>query len=275
MKDKTLGEKFVSWEDAVVWLKLQPDKQDIVKACFYDDPLKESLDRYYYSSEWFDIQQLLQRVKVGKALDIGAGRGISSYALAKDGWDVYALEPDKSEIVGSGVIKKIASEYDLPINVVETIGESLPFEDNSFDLVYARQVLHHANDLDKMCLEIARVLKPQGIFIATREHVINKKSDLGKFLKKHPLNHLYGGENAFLLKEYISAIEKSGIKIEKILKPYSSNINLYPLTRKTFKQKIINIVKVPLPNFLVDFMIKLYEKYTNNPGRIYSFIGYK
>ncbi len=270
-----MNNELISWEESVTMLKSQPDKQELVKACFFDDPLDEALSRYYSSSEWVEIQELLKKVYRGKALDIGAGRGIASFALAKDGWNVFALEPDSSEMIGSGAIKKIARDFALQIEVIETKGENLPFEDNSFDLVHARQVLHHASDLGQMCKEIYRVLKPGGTFIATREHVISKKSDLNKFLEKHPLHHLYGGENAFLLKEYLSAITNSGLKISKILKPYSSNINLYPLTKETLLEKIEDKIKISLPHFLLNFIVKVYERNTNNPGRIYSFIATK
>ena len=55
-----------------------------------------------------------------------------------------------------------------------------------------------------------RVLRPDGIFIAAREHVISREADLGRFLDQHPLHHLYGGENAFLLERYIGALHNAG-----------------------------------------------------------------
>ena len=37
--------------------------------------------------------------KAGRALDLGAGNGILSYALAREGWSVTAVEPDPSALV--------------------------------------------------------------------------------------------------------------------------------------------------------------------------------
>src|SRR3989304_10231248 len=99
--------KPMTWEEAVLWLKQQPDQTELVKACFFDDPLIETAERYYKSSEWEAVRELIPNPQ-GKALDLGAGRGISSYALAKDGWDTTALEPDKSKIVGAGAIRSLA-----------------------------------------------------------------------------------------------------------------------------------------------------------------------
>src|SRR6202040_1201267 len=123
--------------------------------------------------------------------------GISSYALARDGWRVTALEPDPSDVVGAGAIEQLAAVSNLPIEVVRDWGETLPFADATFDLVYGRQVLHHARDLRTLCAEMGRVLKSGGTFLATREHVIFRDADLAVFLAEHPLHRLYGGENAY------------------------------------------------------------------------------
>ena len=172
-----------SWEEAVLWLRTQPDQQQLVR-CFYDDPLLDAAARYYASTEWIAVRGLLKGNR-GMALDLGAGRGISSYALARDGWKVSALEPDPSEVVGAGAIRSLARDAKLDIGVEqENWGESLPYPDATFDLVYGRQVLHHARDLHQLCREAARVLKPGGTFVATREHVISRAEDLRIFWRR-------------------------------------------------------------------------------------------
>ena len=62
-----------------------------MRACFFDDPLAAAAERYYRSSEWAAVRALLPP-RPGLALDLGSGRGISAYALARDGWRVVALE---------------------------------------------------------------------------------------------------------------------------------------------------------------------------------------
>ena len=42
--------------------------------------------------------------------------------------------------------------------------ESIPYKDSTFDHVIANMMLYHTNDLNKALSEIARVLKPNGIF---------------------------------------------------------------------------------------------------------------
>jgi ubiquinone/menaquinone biosynthesis C-methylase UbiE len=275
---------FKTWEEAVSWLIAQPDKQDIVRECYYDFPLIAAADRYWQSEEWQSIRSYLP-TKVGQALDIGAGRGISSYALARDGWQVTALEPDASDLVGVGSIQKLATEEHLPIQVIQEFGENLPFPDSSFDIVFARQVLHHARDLPQLCREISRVLKPGGKLIAVRDHVIAKKSDLQKFLDSHPLHNLYGGENAYLLTEYQDALRSAPLTIQKVLGSFDTPIHYDFHSQSTIKDKIKNrFGNVPIVNILLSVILsepvfplslKLFSKIDFRPGRAVSFICYK
>ena len=65
----------------------------------------EAAQRYWDSTEWKAVHQFLPATK-GDALDIGAGRGISWYPLAANGFpNVTALEPNPSDIVGAGAIR--------------------------------------------------------------------------------------------------------------------------------------------------------------------------
>lgn len=183
--------EFSSWEQAVQWLREQPEQQELVLAAYYDDPLPAAADRYWRSEEWQAIRLLLPPAP-GVALDVGAGRGIASYALAKEGFAVTALEPDASALVGAQAIRGLAEASGLPIEVTQEFSERLPFADAQFDVVFARAVLHHTSDLAAACSEFYRVLKPGGRLLAVREHVISQPEDLPVFLDLHPLHKLYG-----------------------------------------------------------------------------------
>lgn len=268
-----MSDRLLSWEEAVSWLKRQPDQTELVRACFYDDPLMAAAERYAASSEWQAVRTLISP-SLGKALDVGAGRGISAFALARDGWDTVALEPNSSAEVGSGAVRNLAAEAGLHIEVVENWGERLPFPDSSFDLVHCRQVLHHAQNLPQLCREIGRVLKPGGTFIATREHVISRREDLAIFLADHPLHKLYGGENAYLLQEYLDAIQGGNMVLTAVLNPFQSDINLYPETVVGLKQRIA--IKLHLPVALIpDVALGWMGAMNQMPGRLYTFVGHK
>src|SRR5207244_4731522 len=144
-----------------------------------------------------------------------------------------------SAVFGTAALRRLAAEARLPIEVVEEFSERLPFDDGPFDVVFARAVLHHMRDLDSACREMFRVLRPGGMLIAAREHVISKESDLGQFLDQHPLHHLYGGEHAFRLDRYTGALTDAGFARVEILSPLKSPINLFPYTIDSLRDAII------------------------------------
>lgn len=277
--------EITTWEDAVVWLRNQPDQNQLVLDAFYDDPLIAAAERYFAGDEWRAISKLL-RGRTGRALDVGAGRGIASYGLAREGFVVTALEPDPSAIVGASAIRALAAEATLPIEVIEEFSERLPFVDNVFDVVFARAVLHHTRDLESACREMFRVLRRGGIFIAAREHVISKEADLGQFLEEHPLHHLYGGEHAFLLDRYTGALSGAGFERVEIIAPLQSPINLFPYTIETLRDAVVEKLSRKFPagplwrvalgsKALFTSLLSLADRFDNRPGRLYSFVCHK
>lgn len=276
--------EYISWEDAVSWLVNQPDKQELVRACYYDRPLKSAAERYWYSQEWQAIRDFFP-TPLGNALDLGAGNGIASYALARDGWKVSALEPNPSELVGGGAIQQLAQEVQLPIKVVQGFGEQLPFNDGIFDIVFARQVLHHAQNLRQLCSEIYRVLKPGGVLVAVREHVISSPHDLTKFLDAHPLHKLYGGEHAYRLEEYLKAMKSAGFRVKKVIGPFDSIINYAPKTDNSLQDELKKrfnsipgggiLQSLFLNKRTFKLFLSLLSKVDNRPGRVFSFVSCK
>jgi SAM-dependent methyltransferase len=274
----------VSWEEAVVWLREQPGQEDLAHAAYYDDPADGACDRYWRSEEWAAVRALIG-TGPGRALDVGAGRGIASYALAKDGFDVTAMEPDASLIVGSGAIRSIAQQHKLPIAVVDQVSDPLTFPDASFDIIFARAVLHHIPDLNQAMGEFFRILKPGGKFIAIREHVLSSDEDLQAFLDIHPLHHLYGGEMAYRLPVYLNAIAQSGLRIDKVIAPLESPINYAPLDKGEVAQAIAEKLSYGLPGLshlaalalrlplLGALLVKGAQRFDNRPGRHFSFLA--
>ncbi|GAA4820390.1 class I SAM-dependent methyltransferase [Nocardioides caeni] len=104
-----------------------------------------------------------------RVLDLGAGRGQWAVEPApRTRRDIRNLRGRVAEVVGCDVDPAVLDNPALDHAVVAPIGEPLPFDDDSFDLVIADYVLEHvaAEDVDQFVAEILRVLKPGGWFAA-------------------------------------------------------------------------------------------------------------
>lgn len=274
----------MTWEEAVRWYRAQPGNEAEVRNNYFDLPVLQAAERYATGEEFAEVLRLLGDGNGRHILEPGAGNGIASFALAKNGWRVTALEPDGSTEVGAGAIREIARRSGLRIEVVEEFGEQLPFADESFDAIFARQVLHHAADLDVMLKEFARVLRRGGFCLATREHVADNAEQLDAFRNEHPLHRFYGGENAYPLARYLDSFAQAGLRIKNVWGPLESILNFFPGTEAERRQTLLQVAGHSyfrlgrLVAWSGDFQRRQLKRFTERdqtPGRIYSFLVQK
>jgi ubiquinone/menaquinone biosynthesis C-methylase UbiE len=98
----------------------------------------------------------------GDALEIGSGTGYFSLNLLQLG----VIERLTATDISPGMLARLAATADalgLEVETAATEAERLPFEDESFDLVFGHAVLHHIPDLDRAFEEFRRVLRPGGM----------------------------------------------------------------------------------------------------------------
>jgi ubiquinone/menaquinone biosynthesis C-methylase UbiE len=99
----------------------------------------------------------------GDALEIGSGTGYFSLNLVQLG----VIERLTATDISPGMLERLAGTAEAlgleDVDTVITEAETLPFEDESFDLVLGHAVLHHIPDLDKAFAEFRRVLRPGGM----------------------------------------------------------------------------------------------------------------
>jgi ubiquinone/menaquinone biosynthesis C-methylase UbiE len=96
-----------------------------------------------------------------RSLEIGAGTGYFSLNLLQAGVVRQATCTD----ISPGMVRTLAvnaSRLKLNVRTARADAESLPFPDESFDLVLGHAVLHHLPDLDRAFSEFSRVLRPGG-----------------------------------------------------------------------------------------------------------------
>jgi ubiquinone/menaquinone biosynthesis C-methylase UbiE len=94
-------------------------------------------------------------------LEIGAGTGYFCLNLVQLGMLERATATDISEGM-LDALRGSARDRELAVDAVQADAEELPFDDESFDLVFGHAVLHHLPDLGRSFTQIARVLRPGG-----------------------------------------------------------------------------------------------------------------
>jgi SAM-dependent methyltransferase len=269
-----------SWEEAIEILREDPVHRQLIRDAYLTSDLLGNCRRFAASAEFAETLRLIKayRPNARDVLDIPAGNGIATFALAKAGFNVTAVEPDPSASVGRGAIASCLAAEHLEARVVDAFGEKLPFEAASFDVVYVRQGLHHAQNLKAMVGEYARVLRPGGLLLGCREHVVDDYgTSLQEFLDAQPDHQLYGGEHAFTLPDYRAAFAHGRFRIAEEIGPYDSPINLHPNTPESLADKICEsapgrILGLVLPRHLVARLGMWQLKRSNRPGRLYSFV---
>ena len=101
---------------------------------------------------------------MGRGLEIGAGTGYFSLNLLRQG----ILSDVTCTDVSPGMLEALSSSAErlhVDVDTVVCDAENLPFENNSFDVVFGHAVLHHIPDLAHAFSEFRRVLKPGGLVV--------------------------------------------------------------------------------------------------------------
>lgn len=90
-------------------------------------------------------------------LEVGCGTGLIMRGLQDTAKSMVGLD------ISPGMLEEAKKRG---FNVVEGNAESLPFDDEQFDLVYSYKVLAHVPDIRKAMKEMYRVLRPGGYVVA-------------------------------------------------------------------------------------------------------------
>ena len=163
----------------------------------------DSSDGKFVEGMYDALVKEIQKSESGRILDVGCGNG-----------NLFTLLPDgKYELYGVDFSKNMIDEAKMNCKTQATFSvadaESLPFDDDSFDMIVCNASFHHYTRPDDVLKEMRRVLKPSGKLLIGDPYVpgiarplINvliKFSDKGDY-------HFYGFnemQELFLKNEFI------------------------------------------------------------------------
>lgn len=230
------------------------------------------------------------------ALDIGSGGAPFAKMLTEQGFNTFRLELDPNSLYSGFIFDH--PDLGLGKNIVSD-ASILPFADNSVDVVFSKEFIHHIEDYEVIFAEINRILKKGGVFLmiepANKFSFLRSKKE-NESIKQidHHLTSIFNyrrglRKNGFRIKRYYlyHYLKSKRIKILNKLKEYlvrqirrkSTTFHLL-IPFKMLMQRIIsgqNIIyaeKVRKSKFVMDrpnikivdpFRLVIDESFINDP----------
>ena len=152
-----------------------------------------------------------------RLLDLGIGSGLSSILFHQAGLEIYGLDGSEEVL---GVCRNKNFARDLRVHDLREF--PYPYADRQFDHVVSVAVLNSFLDLDDIFREIARILKPKGMFAFTLEDRLEGESE-SYAINRVNVDEEANEEEAVLLyrhreDEVLSSLALAGYLIKKTLK---------------------------------------------------------
>ena len=123
----------------------------------------ERIEEHRYKVEPF-IHSIAQftRHRGKKILEVGVGTGTDHLQWARAGAECHGVDLTDAAIETTRERLKL---YGFESDLQRVDAETLPFADETFDVVYSWGVIHHSEHPELIIAEIRRVLRPGGVFV--------------------------------------------------------------------------------------------------------------
>ena len=150
--------------------------------------------------------------------------------------DIHITLTDISEGMIRDVRRNIGTT-DSRFSFIACDCHKLPFNNNSFDLIFANHVLFYCDDIEKVCSEVLRVLRPGGVFCCST-YGTSHMQEITSLVQEFDNRIMLSGEKLY---------EKFGLENgRQILEKFFSHIDL-----KLYDDEIIIDQAEPIIEYII------------------------
>jgi 2-polyprenyl-3-methyl-5-hydroxy-6-metoxy-1,4-benzoquinol methylase len=177
----------------------------------------DAVERHRYAeyAPWMPAVMGFNDFAGAHLLEVGCGMGTDLLQFARGGAKVTGVDLTSRSIE---ISRQHLTVYGERGDFAISDGESLPFADESFDVVYSNGVLHHTPDTAGAVREVHRVLRPGG---QARVMLYHRGSAAywGDIILRHGVLHgelLRGSSPADIMSKYVEFNESGGRPLVKV-----------------------------------------------------------
>ncbi len=177
----------------------------------------DAVERHRYSeyAPWMPAVMGFKDFALARLLEIGCGMGTDLLQFARGGAEVTGVDLTARSIE---ISRQHFAVYGARGDFAVADGESLPFADGSFEVVYSNGVLHHTPDTAGAVREIHRVLRPCGLARVMLYHR-GSAHYWGQIILRHGLLRgelLRGDTPEQIMSRYVEVNEGGGRPLVKV-----------------------------------------------------------
>ncbi|HEY5331585.1 MAG TPA: class I SAM-dependent methyltransferase [Acidobacteriaceae bacterium] len=194
-----------------------------IERMMVNNPFRRFVQRRYEAPR---LLAITGRLDGKRALEIGCGQGFGMKIILDQfgAASVQGIDLDPRMVARAQKrLRRFASRAEVSVGDATAIAA----EDESFDAVFDFGVLHHVEIWEDAVREVARVLKPGGLFVFGEVSKEALDTWIYRALFKHP------EENRFTVDDFVAALERHGIVVDDTVRNFWSGDFFSGVGRRT------------------------------------------